>query len=144
MTPENGAGTSTIALAVSTASMGSSTLMWSPALTCQRTISASASPSPRSGRLKVFMEQGLFGKCCAHGVGNSGGAGDVVVFEARKWNDGVVTGDPLDGGVQVVEAVLGHGGSDFRAYAAVSRGFVNDYEPTGLCHGLEDSIVVNR
>ncbi|GBF30929.1 hypothetical protein MnTg04_00880 [bacterium MnTg04] len=53
--PVKGEGTSTTALAVSTESSGSSTLILSPSLTCQVTISASGSPSPRSGNIKVFI-----------------------------------------------------------------------------------------
>ena len=52
MRPTWGVGMSTMALAVSTETSGWSALTSSPALTCQWTISASASPSPRSGSLK--------------------------------------------------------------------------------------------
>ncbi len=87
--PENGAGTSTTAFAVSTASIGWSTVTASPTLTCQRTISASARPSPRSGRLKVVICAPYLGgrvesfrKGSAHGVHDARSIWDVVVFEA--------------------------------------------------------------
>src|ERR1700722_11680497 len=87
--PENGAGTSTTAFAVSTASIGWSTVTASPTWTCQRTISASARPSPRSGRLKVVIyapyvggRVGSFFNGFAHGVHDARGIRDVVVFEA--------------------------------------------------------------
>ncbi len=54
--PLQGEGTSTTAFAVSTDSSGWSTLTVSPSFTCQLTISASCRPSPKSGRLNVFID----------------------------------------------------------------------------------------
>ncbi len=51
--PVTGAGTSTAAFSVITSAMTWSSVIWSPTLTCQATISASTVPSPRSGILKT-------------------------------------------------------------------------------------------
>src|SRR5262245_23551288 len=49
MVPVRGAGISTFALSVMTSTIGWSSLIGSPTLTSQRTISPSATPSPMSG-----------------------------------------------------------------------------------------------
>ena len=52
--PLTGAVSSTAALSVSIAQIGSSSLTWSPMLTIHSAISASTVPSPRSGSLNVY------------------------------------------------------------------------------------------
>src|SRR5690242_6289091 len=142
MRPEYGEGTSTTALAVSTATIGWSTLTASPTLTCQRTISASARPSPRSGRLNVAMQappssdrafvsrgRSLPRQRCAHGICNARHARYVVELEPEEPHDRVVARHTLNRRLQIVQAVLGHVGRNFRADAAVTRLFVHDDEP---------------
>src|SRR6185437_5460458 len=149
-TPAKGAGTSTTAFAVSTASMGWSTAMVSPTFTCQRTISASASPSPRSGRLKVVIyapfvrgREESFRKGFTHSVRNARSVGDVVVLETGQRDDRVVAGYALDRRVQVVETTLRDRRCDFRADATVARRLVNDDEPAGFHDRLENGVVID-
>src|SRR5580700_9439811 len=146
-TPENGAGTSTTAFAVSTASIGRSTAIASPTLTCQRTISASARPSPRSGRLKVVICAPLpcesFRKCFAHGVHDARSVRDVVVFEPGQRHDRVVAGHALDRRMQVIQPALGYCRGDFCSDATVAGCFVHDDEPTRFHHRLENRVVIN-
>ena len=55
ITPSNGEGSCTIALAVSTSARGWLRVTLSPTATCHSTISDSVRPSPRSGSAKSFM-----------------------------------------------------------------------------------------
>src|SRR3569833_180089 len=154
MRPEYGEGTSTTALAVSTATIGWSTLTVSPTLTCQRTISASARPSPRSGRLNVAMkrlvpskvEMGRSLPCqrATNCVRDARDARDVLKFLPEERHDGVIPRHALDRRLQVVEAVLGHVRGNFRTDATVARRLVHDDEPTGFCDGLQNGVVIDR
>src|SRR5690606_29862563 len=105
--PENGDGTSTTALSVSTETRGWSATTRSPGLTCQLTISASCRPSPRSGRLKVFIAA-LPVALAGSGEGQDAPgrrddarlARQVMLFVAEQRHDRVIAGHALDGRLQ--------------------------------------------
>src|ERR1700748_1165578 len=135
-TPAKGIGTSTTALAVSTSATTWSTLTTSPALTCQVTISASSSPSPRSGSRKSGMVIPLQSR---DGVENPVGVRQMKVFEMRWWIGHIQPGDPQDRCLQVVETLLGQPGGDLGPVTGEARRLVHYHRTAGAAYRFHQS-----
>src|SRR5690606_24189572 len=144
--PETGEGTSTTALAVSIETRFSSSRMVSPSLTYHSTMVASGRPSPRSGRRNfLLMSASLRVGEGALGRGDDlVHAREVLHLQAEQRDVGVVAGDALDRGDQVVHALLGQARGDLGAEAGGLRGLVHDHAAAGLGHRLGDGVEVQR
>src|SRR5215475_4446294 len=140
-TPAKGIGTSTTALAVSTSATTWSTWTTSPALTCQVTISASSSPSPRSGSRKSGMVIPLQSR---DSVENPVGVRQVKVFELRRWIGHIQPGDPQDRCLEVVETLLGQAGGDLGPVTGEARRLVHHHRTAGAAHRFHQGLVVER
>src|SRR5690242_6480035 len=146
---------STSALAVSTDTSNWSALTVSPTLTCQRTISASCKPSPRSGSLKYFIAissaSGVSSRASSGvaqhgvtGVKNVLDAGHVQRFQSiQRWRD-VRRGDSLDRCLQLQKHPFVETGGDFRADPAGARRLMHDHAATGLAHRGLHRVEVQR
>src|SRR5690606_9384298 len=69
-------------------------------------------------------------------------AGEVLHLQAEQRDVGVVTGDALDRGDQVVHAFRGQARGDLGAEAGGLRRLVHDHATTGLRHRLGDGVEV--
>src|SRR4051812_19323801 len=139
--PLYGAGTSTIALSVSTETIGLSDSTVSPALTCHSTISASCRPSPRSGRLKTRT------------IGTPGPFSPLARCAPRSACSALPAGTSasrcpcrhaLDRREQRQQRPLGNIGGDFRSQARGARCLADDDAAAGLLDRFEDRVVVDR
>src|SRR3546814_4751271 len=94
-TPDTGLSMSMVALSVITSTRCWSSSTRSPALTCQATISASATPSPTSGMLKVNFDIGSVLEEIVDCLANADRTGEIGPFEAVRIG-GVETGQELE------------------------------------------------
>src|SRR5690606_632632 len=140
--PATGLSISTVALSVIMSARRPSSSTWSPTLTCQATISASAMPSPMSGKLKVkraiLRLENLVDR-----LADADRPGEIGPFEAVRIG-GVEAGHALDRGFEVVEATLGHQRREFGAEARGAGRFVYHQATPGLFHRLFHSLDVER
>src|SRR5690606_6789012 len=145
--PETGEGTSTTAFAVSMDTRFSSRRMVSPSLTYHSTMVASGRPSPRSGR-RNFLLIGTASLRVGQGALRRGDdllhAGEELHLQAEQRDVGVVAGDALDRGDQVVHAFLGQARGDLGSEAGGPGGLVHDHAAAGLGHRLGDGVEVER
>src|SRR5690606_32705746 len=136
--PSQGAGISTMALAVSTATIGSPALRLAPLATYHSRISASLSPSPRSGRLNSFMAapsaelQGL-----PDGGDDPRHVGDIGLFVAVKGHHRVVARHPPHRRQQARQPRLGEHGGHLGPEAGGAGRLVDDDATPGFRHRVE-------
>src|SRR5687768_771225 len=147
--PENGDGTSTTAFAVSIDTSGSSSFTTSPTFTSHSTISASGSPSPRSGSRKSFFSLMSGPSSAVRGRALRGGddlvdARQVFHLEPEQRDVRVVAGDALDRRDEVVHRLLGQPRGDLGAETGGLRGLVHDHAAAGLRDRLADRVEVER
>src|SRR5262249_49373727 len=145
--PLRGDGTSTTALSVSTESSGWSATTWSPCVTCQATISASARPSPRSGSRNWYIARPPIPRSgepadLACGVDNAADRGQVVLLKARQRHDRVVAGHPDDRRQERPEAAFGDQRGDLGAKSAGPRCLVHDDGAARFGHRGENRFLV--
>ena len=141
--PAYGDGSSTSDLAVSISTTMSLTLMTSPTLTFQVTISASVRPSPTSGSL--YSNDGhLRPQRPVDGVQHAVEVGEPLLLDPCGRVGRVEAADPENRRLEGVEALLGDPGRDLGAHAEVGVRLVGDDDATGLADRLEDRLHVER
>src|SRR6202046_5590468 len=104
-------------------------------------ISASSSPSPRSGSRKSGIVVPLQPR---DGVQYPVGVRQVEVLQVRRRIRDVEAGDPQDGCLEEVEALLGEPGGDLGAVACEARRLVDDDGAAGAAYRLTHGRVVKQ
>src|SRR5580698_3143323 len=104
-------------------------------------ISASSSPSPRSGSRKSGIVVPLQPR---DAIQYPVDVRQMEVLQVRRRVGDVKAGDPQDGCLEEVEALLGEAGDDLGAVAAEPRRFVDDDGAAGAAYRLTHGRVVKR
>src|SRR5260221_3434766 len=140
--PARGEGISTVALSVMTSTNGSSSATAEPTATCQPTTSASAMPSPTSGSLNTKRPTSALHRP-AEALRDPPGAAAIFPLQLMRVRC-IPAGNPHDGCLKAVEAVLLDERRQFGAKAARAGGFVDDCAPSSLSDGGHDRVNVDR
>src|ERR1700761_7331405 len=104
-------------------------------------ISASSSPSPRSGSRKSGMVAPLE---LRDGVQDAVVVRQVQMLQVRRRVGDVQAGDTQDRRLEVVEALLGQPGDDLGSVTGEPRSLVYHHGPAGAAHRLGQRGIVER
>src|SRR5690242_5916001 len=140
--PARGEGISTVTLSVMTSTSGSSSATVAPTATCQPTTSASATPSPTSGSLNTKRPMSVLHRL-AESLRDAPRTGEVVPLQRMRVGR-VPAGDPDDGRLEAVEAVLLDERRELGTVPAGAGGLMDDHAASGLGDRGHDRVDVDR